>query len=152
MKFNIIGVVVSKKFSLMDGLKNFGDPEEKYSVKELNQIHYITTFIPLDPNKLTIEDRIKALSSLMFLVDKRDGNIKARTCAYGREQRRDDNYNKHDYASPTCANNSIMITSDLEAKEGRYVAIIGIPGAYLHTYVDKHGKQIIIMLFKEKLA
>ena len=79
MKFNIIGVVVSKQFSLMDGLNNFGDPEEKYSVKELNQIHYITTFIPLDPNKLTIEDRIKALSSLMFLAEKRDGNIKART-------------------------------------------------------------------------
>ena len=30
--------------------------------------------------------------------------------------------------------------------------MIDIPGEYLHTYVDKHGEQIIIMLFKGKLA
>ena len=40
----------------------------------------------------------------------------------------------------------------LEAKEGHDVAIVDIPGTYLHTYVDKHGEQRIIMLFKGKLA
>ena len=69
-------------------------------------------------------------------MEKQYGNIKARTCAYGTKQR--------------SANNSVMITSALEAKEGRGVAIIDIPGTYLHTYVDKHGKQRIIMLFKRK--
>ena len=32
------------------------------------------------------------------------------------------------------------------------MAIIDTPGAHLHTYVDKNGEQIIIMLFKGKLV
>ena len=45
-----------------------------------------------------------------------------------------------------------MITSAFEAKEGRDVDDIDISGVYLHTYVDKHGKQRIVMLFKGTLA
>ena len=33
-----------------------------------------------------------------------------------------------------------MIALALEAKEGHDMDIIDIPGAYLHTYMDKHGK------------
>ena len=69
------------------------------------------TFIPMDPTKLSQADRLKALSSLMFLIEKRYGKTKGRACADGSKQRRDESYNKHDYASPTCANNSIMVTS-----------------------------------------
>ena len=83
-------------------LKKFGNPGEKASVKELTRLHDMITFIPLDPKKLTIEDILKALSSLMFLVEKLDGAIKARTWAGGIIQRRDERYNNHDYASPTC--------------------------------------------------
>ena len=32
------------------------------------------------------------------------------------------------------------------------MVIIDIPGGYLHTYVDKHVKQRVIMLFKGKLV
>ena len=88
----------------------------------------------------------------MFLSEKRDGTIKGRACVDGSKQRRDESYNKHDYTSPTCANNSIMVTLAIEAKKGRDVAIIDIPGAYLHTYIDKWGNEKIIMLFKGKLA
>ena len=88
----------------------------------------------------------------MFLVEKQYYTIKDRTCADGRKQRRDGSYNKHDYASPTCANNSVMIAPALESKEGCDVVIIDIPGGYLHTYVDKHVKQRVIMLFKGKLV
>ena len=75
----------------------------------------------------------------MFLIEKQDGKIKARACADRSKQRRDESYNKHEYASPTCANNSIMVTLAIEAKEGRDVAIIDILGAYLHTHIDKWG-------------
>ena len=88
----------------------------------------------------------------MFLVEKRYYTIKDITYSYRSKQRRDDSYNKHYYASPNFANNSVMIASALEAKEGCDVVIIDIPGAYLHTYVDKHVKQIITMLFKGKLV
>ena len=56
------------------------------------------------------------------------------------------------YDYPNFPNNSVMITSALDAKEGCGVAIIDIHGVYLHTYVDKHGKKRIIMLFKGKLV
>ena len=151
LNYHIIGVLLAQQFILMADLKKFGKPGYKSSVKGMNQLHDMTTFISLYPKKLTREDRINALSSIMLLVEKRDGTIEARTCADGSKQRRDDSYNKNDYAYPTCANNSVMITSALEAKEGRDVAIIYIPGAYLHTYVDKHGKKRIIMLFKGEL-
>ena len=66
---DIIEVVLSQQFRLMDDLKKFGKPWEKASVKELTQLNDMTTFIPLAPNNLTREDRLKALLSLMFLVD-----------------------------------------------------------------------------------
>ena len=88
----------------------------------------------------------------MLLVDKLDVAIKAKTCVDGSKQRSSDGYKKHDYDFIACATNSVMITAVLESKEGRNVAIIYIHGEYLHTYVDKHGEQRIIMLFKGKLA
>ena len=38
-------------------------------------------------SSLTIEDRRKALASLMFITENRNGDIKARKVAYGRKQR-----------------------------------------------------------------
>ena len=71
-------------------------------------------------------------------MEKRYYTIKDITCADGSKQRRYDSYNKNDYDSPTCANKSVLIASAIEAKEGCDVVIIDIPGAYLHTYVDKN--------------
>ena len=64
----------------------------------------------------------------MFLVEKRYGTLKARTCANGSKQVTDERYNKHDYDSPTFANNSVMIIFALEAKGFQYMAIIDILG------------------------
>ena len=49
---DIIEVVLSQQFRLMDDLKKFGKPWEKASVKKLTQLHDMTTFIPLDPKYL----------------------------------------------------------------------------------------------------
>ena len=51
--YHIIGLVLSQKFSLMDFIKNFGKPGDKAIVKELTQLHDMTTFTPLYPKKLT---------------------------------------------------------------------------------------------------
>jgi len=136
-----IGAIMAQHFSLNAGLKKFGVPGEKATTKELTQLHDMVTFIPRDPAKLNRADMLKALSSLMFLIEKRDGTSKVRACVDGSKQRRDESYNKNDYALPTCTNESIMITSAIEAKEGRDVAIIDIPDAYLHNYIDKHGNE-----------
>ena len=89
VSYHIIGVALAQQFILKAGLKRFVNPGGKASVEELNQIHDMKTFITLDPNNLTREDRIKSLSSLMFLVGKLDGTINSRTCSDGRKKRRD---------------------------------------------------------------
>jgi len=66
----------------------------------------MVTFIPMDPVKLNRAMMLKALSSLVFLIEKQDGTLKLSPCVDESKQRRDESYNKHDYVSPTCANNS----------------------------------------------
>ena len=76
---------------------------------EIEQLHDMDTFAPLDDNKLTNKDRAHALASLMFLTEKRDIRNKGRTYANGRKQQ---SYIKiEDYVSPTVSLEAIMITS-----------------------------------------
>ena len=41
-----------------------------------------------DPDVLTDDDKKKALEAVHLIKEKRDGNIKSRTCANGKKQRR----------------------------------------------------------------
>ena len=69
------------------------------------------------------------MNSLIFLVQKRDGKIKARTCANGSVQRLW--MEKDDAASPTAATENILITSMIDAHKERDVATIDIPNAFI---------------------
>ena len=51
----------------------------------------------------------------MFIVEKRDGRIKARKCAVGSKQRTFEGYNKANWASPTVSTDGVLITSATEA-------------------------------------
>ena len=118
------------------------------TVKELSQIHEMGTYVPLNAGELSPEQKAKALSSLMFIVEKRDGRVKARKCAVGSKQRTFEGYNKADWASPTVSTDGVLITSAIEAHEGRHVATCDLPGAYLNT----DNNEETIMLLKGKLA
>ena len=65
--------IVALNMNLRKGLELFGDKAEIVTVKELSQIHEMGTYVPLDAGKLTAEQKAKALSSLMFIVEKHDG-------------------------------------------------------------------------------
>ena len=80
------------------------------------------------------------LTSLIFLTEKRDGIIKARSCANGSKQRLW--MNKEDTASPTVALESISITAAIEAYEGREVATVDIPNAFIQT--DNKGEKVVM--------
>ena len=56
----------------------FGDRAEVATAKELQQIHDFGTYVPQDAKELSRTERMKALSALMFIVEKRNGDIKAR--------------------------------------------------------------------------
>ena len=93
------------------------------------------------------ENRRKALESLIFLTEKRDGQIKGRACANGSKQRQW--MDKRTTTSPTVALESILLTCVIDAKEERDVATVDIPNAFIQT--DNEG-EIVIMKVRGQLA
>ena len=55
-------------------------------MKEMEQLHDMQTFIPRDPNTLTQEEQKKVLLSLIFLKEKKNGNVEGCTCVNGAPQ------------------------------------------------------------------
>jgi len=58
------------QYNLKPGLRKFGAQGETAAIAELTQLHVMDTWTVMDPTKLTREDRMKALSSLLFLKEK----------------------------------------------------------------------------------
>eukprot|EP00957_Ditylum_brightwellii_P099242 7559239-Ditylum_brightwellii.AAC.1 len=84
----------------------------------------------------------------MFIVEKRNGDIKARKCTVGSKQRTFLGYLKLEWASPTVPTDGVIITSTIEAHQGRDVAIVDLPNAFLNA----PNNEQTLMLLKAKLA
>ena len=123
------------QYSLNKGLKEFGDRREEAVVKQLSSLKDMDTFFPMDAKTLTKERRFKAISSLIFLKEKRDRAIKGRACAIGTPQHT--YIKKKDAASPTCVTESVFVTLVVDAHERRHVATFGVPTAFLHAVTDE---------------
>ena len=80
------------------------------------------------------------------MTEKRDGTIKARPCADGSKQR--EYINKEDAASSTVTTEAIVLTCIIDAKEWREVAIVDLPGAFLHA----ENEDDIIMSMRGRLV
>jgi hypothetical protein len=72
-------------------------------------------FEPLYANELSQEEKLKALTSLIFLKEKRDGNVKARSCVNGSVQR--EHVAKEEAVARTVALESVFVTATIDAKE-----------------------------------
>lgn len=107
----------------------------------MQQLHDMSTFFPQDPKSLTTEEMRRVLLSLIFLKEKRNGDVKGRMCINGALQR--EYIRKENAASPMVATDSVFLTGAVDAYEGRDVAFCDLPGAFLHTLTDK--KVIIIL-------
>ncbi len=118
------------------GIKWFGKQGKSAVTKELNQFNKYEVFEPQHANDLSEDDKRKALSSLIFLKEKKDRNIKARLCANGNPQR--EHIAKEEAAAPTVTLEPVFITSTIDAKEGRKVVTIDISGAFLHADNDDY--------------
>ena len=59
--------------------------------------------------------------------------------------------NKTDATSPTAALESVILTSTIDAKEGRDVAIIDIPNAFVTTRIEDK-RVIVIVRLRDKFA
>jgi len=137
---------VMTQYNLKPGLRKFGQRGQAAAVKELTQLHIMDTWMPLQANKLSREQRMQALSSLLFLKEKRTGDIKGRACINGAPQRA--YIPKEDAASPTVSTESVFITSSIAAYERRVVRCYNVPSAFVNTEVDEE----IVMVLKGDLA
>lgn len=142
----------AQTYSLMKGIKKFGDRGTQAAIAEMKQLHDRMCFHPIDINKLPPDARRKAMRSLIFLTEKRDGRIKARTCADGSTQRTW--INKDEAGSPTVMMESIFLSATIDAKEGREVAVVDIPNAFILTPNEKlrDWHETDIMKIRGKLA
>jgi len=139
--------IIVTQLSLRQGLKVFGERGEAAALKEVTQLHDMSAFFPRDPKSLTREERVKALSSLIFLKEKRSKEIKARSCINGAPQR--EYIPKEEATSPTVNNDSIFITGAVDAYERRSVGMVDVPGAFLHTWLTDEK---VIMVLKGELC
>jgi len=134
-------------YSLKKGIEKFGEQGRASALKEMKQLHDRECFQPIRAETLNKEESKRALESLIFLVEKRDGTIKSRHCANGSLQRMW--MSREDTSSPTVSTESTLLTAVIEAEEGRDVATCDIPNAFIQTAKeprDKDGHRTIMKI------
>jgi hypothetical protein len=132
------------QYSMKAGMKQFKQRGEDAVSKELSQLHFRDTFEPLNPKDLTNEERKEVLESHLFLKEKRDATFKGCMVAGGNKQR--GKIEKLDASSPTAALESVLLTAIIDAHEGRDVAVIDIPNAFVQTRLEDDADKAIICL------
>jgi len=133
-------------YSLKRGIKTFGDDARNAASGEMKQLHERAVFVPVNVSELPQRGRCHVLESLVSIVQERDREIKARTCANGSTQRKCTS--KEDATSPTVLTESILLTAAIEAREGRDVMTADIPNASVQTDVHntKSGDRTVMKI------
>jgi hypothetical protein len=127
--------LATPQMSMKKGLKIFGEDGVQAIKKEMLQLHERKVMEPKHATELSHEQKREALAYLMFLKRKRCGKIKGRGCADGRKQRA--YIAREDAASPTVATESVFLTMVIDALEGRDVAVLDVPGAFMQADMDE---------------
>ena len=135
-----------QSYGLLKGLKKFGEKRRKAAYKEMKQLHDRVVFKPIRVKELTAQEQRRAMESLIFLVEKRDGTIKGWTCANGSTQ--GEYMDRDEATSPTAMTESIIITGVIEAKQRRDMMTADIPNAFAQKDIDKKeiGERIIMTI------
>jgi hypothetical protein len=94
--------------------------------------------------ELTAQQQTKILQSHMFIGQKRTGETKARMVAGGNTQR--GHVTKEESSSPTVSTKAVLLTLIVDALEGRDVAVIDIPNAFIQTRVHDAKDCVIICI------
>ena len=110
-------------------------------------MHERGCFQPVNVNDLMTDQRKEILNIMTFIIEKRDGVVKARSVAVGSKQRLW--MNKEETASPTVSLEAILLTCVMDAFENCEVAVVDIPNAFIQTLHE--GKPVFIKI-KGKLA
>ena len=86
------------------------------------------------------------MESLLFITEKRKGDIKVRKVADGSKQRTYDGYDKADESYPTVTTKSSFFAGVVDAREDWEVAVLDVANAFLHTH-NYRGHSPIFFIF-----
>ena len=111
-------------------------------MSKMKQLHLRDTFKPLHWKEMTSKQKASMLESHVFLKEKRDGTIKGHKAAGGNKQR--DFMSKEDVSSPTAATEAVLLSCITDAEEGRDVAAIDIPNAFMQTRTEDEKDMAMI--------
>ena len=131
----------AKTYFHTTAVKKLGDIAVKSIVKEAKQLDDMRVYHPRNADRLTQKEKDEALNSLTFVTEKRDGRVKGRTCADGRDQR--GKVTKAESASPTVLSESMNILFGIASHEQRNHMVADVAGAFLNGDV----KEMILMRF-----
>jgi hypothetical protein len=120
-----------KQYGLKAGLRKFSERGNDALMKELCQFHILNCFKSTDPCTLSHTDCRNALASLMFITEKRTGEVKAQGCADSCKQW--EHIAKEEATAPTVTSKAIFTQGIIFAHEHRDVATCDIPGAFLQA-------------------
>ena len=141
------------QMSAKRGFKEFGNQAIASMFKELKQLHVGAmegkpVVEPVNVKDTSPEQRKKALEAVALIKLKRSGDIKSRVCANGKKQKW---YLKgdEDFSSPTAMLESIILTLVIDALEERDIAIVDVPGAYLHAELQD---ETVLLVLRDELV
>ncbi len=137
--------MVMTQLSVKAALKQWGEDAKIAVEAEAKQLHWRNSFKPVHYKEINDEDQRKQiLESQVFVKKKRSGQIKARKVSGGNKQR--DFVNEEDASSPTVATKSVLLTSVIDAKENRDVAIMDIPNAFIQTVIEDDKDKVVMRI------
>ena len=123
------------QMSARAGIRKHGQAAINALMKEFAQLHNQNTFDPVHAHMLTKEQKDAALRAVNLIKEKRNGDIKGRTCADGRKQRA--LYSKGEMSSPTLSSESLLMLLCVDAIEERDTAFCDVAGAYLNALMKE---------------
>ena len=128
--------------SAKKGIKKYGREAELHLINEFKQLAEYKTFHGRNAKELTFEQR-KGAANMINLIEEKVNRghtpenpvIKGRSVFNGRVQR--GLYTKEETASPTVSQDAFLLTSIVDAIEGRDVAVTDVKGAYLNARMEE---------------
>jgi hypothetical protein len=143
--------VYGLKLSVQKGIDLFGYEAILSVVKEVKQMLDQDVWEGQDPASLSSEDWQSVISSMIFLKEKFTAEglfqkLKARLVAGGHQQKKE--LFEDSKAAPTVATQSVFMVAAIAAVEGRAVAAVDVPGAFLKAPISDEDPPIFMKLDK----
>ena len=136
-----------EQFNMKKGINIFGSRAETEVTKELQKIHDMNTYTPINESTLTYQKIKYSLDFILFITEKRNGDIKARKVAVGSKKINYDGYDNINDPSPTVNTDSVFLMGVIYAHQCRAVAMLDTKNYFLHA----ENYKCVLMLPRGKL-